>query len=248
MRVDRRDAVALIAVPSVIAAFIVEGTLPATLLLTLAGALMVLAVAGHHELAWKHRFAACVFVFAADFCALLYLYRTNTVEERRQQVAPLIAAALPPPISSNCPIPKGTVALYLGNRISVITGFPHTVLMARGEEVLRIDRDSSDLLISFRVFNDNGASVARLDRSAFTAANAASHVERPDPSHLAVFDDRGAKVLDVEFLNPQAVKLTGILRYPGMDPIIVSEKYSGQSGAISPAACTIGTEPDFDIK
>ncbi|MBZ5594371.1 MAG: hypothetical protein LAP39_19190 [Acidobacteriia bacterium] len=248
MRVDRRDAVALLAIPLVIVAFKVESAMFATLCMTLAGAVIVLAVGGHDEFPWKHRIAICAFVFAADLGMLLYLYRANAAEELKQQVAPLVAAVLPQPVSSNCPIPRNAVALYLGNRVSVITEFPHVVFRAHGEEVLRIDRDSSDLLISFRVFNDSGTLVARLDRNTFTAANSASHVERPDPSHLLVFDDLGTKVLDVQFLNPQAINMTGILRYPGMDPIIVSEKYSGQGGTISPPACSTEVESDFEVK
>jgi hypothetical protein len=174
------------------------------------------------------------------------LYRVNVAQELKEQVAPLIAATLPPPVSSNCPIPKNAVALYLGNRVSVITAFPHVVFTVHGDDVLRLDRDSSDLLISFRVFDDRGNPVARLDRNTFVTTNSAAHVERPDASHLLVFDDRGTQVLDVQFLNPQAIKMTGILRYPGADPIVISEKYSGQGGSIMPQSCSTDTEPDFE--
>jgi hypothetical protein len=50
----------------------------------------------------------------------------------------------------------------------------------------------------------------------------------------------------MQFLNPQAIKMTGILRYPGVDPIVISEKYSGKGGSILPQACNSGTEPDFE--
>jgi len=248
MRVDRRDAVALLALPLAIAAFTVDNAVFATLCLTFAGAVIVLAIAGHDEVAWKHRLAVCAVVFAADLGALLYLYRAQKAEELRRQVAPLVAAALPEPVSSNCPIPRNAVGLYLGNRISVISEFPHVVFRAHGDDVLRIDRQGPDLVISFRVFTDGGSLVARLDRNTFTATNSAPHVERPDPSDLIVFDDQNTKVLDVQFLNPQALKMTGILRYPGVDPVVISEKYSGQGGAISPPACSTAGSPDFEIK
>jgi hypothetical protein len=111
--------------------------------------------------------------------------------------------------------------------------------------VLVIERDSSGVLVSFRVFDDVGNAVARLERNTFKAMNSASHVERPSTSNLTVYDDRNTKVLDVQFLNPQAIKITGILRYPRVDPIVISEKYLGIGGAISPPACTIGREVDF---
>jgi hypothetical protein len=248
MRIDRRDAVALLAIPLVIAAFKVNGAAFATVCLMLAGAVIVLGVAGHDELSWKQRIGISTCVFALDLGALVYLYRANRAEELRQQVAPLVAAALPQPVSSNCPIPKNAVALYLGNRVSVVTEFPHVVFRVRDVDVFRIDRDSSGLLISFRVFSDSGTLVARLDRNTFTAANSAPHVERPDPSNLVVFDDRDTKVLDLRFLNPQAIQMTGFLRYPGADPIIISEKYAGQGNSIMPPACRAEARPDFEIR
>jgi hypothetical protein len=49
----------------------------------------------------------------------------------------------------------------------------------------------------------------------------------------------------VEFLNPQAIKVTGILRHPGIDPIVISEKYLGVGGSIAPPACRSGAGVDF---
>jgi hypothetical protein len=246
MRFEQRDALALLAIPLIVAAFKAENAVFATLCLCLAGTIIVFAIARHDELLWKQRFAVGMLVLVADLAALLYLYRVNAARELKEQVAPLIAASLPQPVSSNCPIPKNTVALYLGNRVSVITDFPHVIFRVHGDEALRIDRAASDLLITFRVFNDSGALVASLDRNTFTTRSSAAHVERPDASHLLVFDDRGTQVLEVQFLNPQAIKMTGILRYPGVEPIIIGEKYSGKGGSIMPQACNTGTEPDFE--
>ena len=246
MRFEQRDALALLAVPLIVAAFKTGNAVFSTLCLCLTGAIVVFAIARHEELPWKRRFAVGAFVFVADLATLLYLYRVNATRELREQVAPLIAAALPQPVSSNGPIPKNAVGLYLGNRVSVITRFPHVVFKAHGDQVLMIDRVSSDLLISFRVFNDSGTLVARLDRNTFTATKSAAHVERPDVSHLLVFDDRNTQVLDVQFLNPQAIQMTGTLRYPGADPIVIGEKYSGKGGSIMPQSCSTGVEPDFE--
>jgi hypothetical protein len=56
----------------------------------------------------------------------------NLAIELKQRSAPLVAATLPPPVSSNCPIPKGAIALYLGNVTSVVTAFPHVIFRVRG--------------------------------------------------------------------------------------------------------------------
>jgi hypothetical protein len=124
MRFRRSDAVALIAVPLVVVAFKVEGAILPMICLCLAGTVIVYAIAGHHELSWQRRVAVCGLASVLDLAVVSYLYKVNLATESKQQVAPLVAAALPSPVSSNCPIPKGSVALYLGNTISVITAFP----------------------------------------------------------------------------------------------------------------------------
>jgi hypothetical protein len=246
MRLREPDAIALLAVPLVVAAFWAGGAILPTVCLCLAGAVIVYAIAGHDELTWHQRVGVCMLATGADVAVLAYLYRVNLATELKEQAAPLIAATLPRPVSSNCPIPKGAVAIYLGNTVSVITEFPHVVLRVGQEDVLALDRDASGgLLISFTAFDDGGSAVGRLKRNVFTAINSASHVERPSASNLIVFDDRDTKVLDVQFLNPQAIKIMGILRHPGVDPIVITEKYLGIGGSIAPPECRAGAGEDF---
>jgi len=239
------DAIALLSVPLVVAAFWTGGVVFPTICLCLALAAIVYVIAGHDELSRRRRVVICVLVTAVDVAMLAYLYKVNLAEELRRQAAPLVAATLPSPVSSNCPIPRGAVALYLGNTVSVVTEFPHVVFGVGGEDVLVMDRSGSGLVISFRMFDDAGKAVARLVRNRFAAVNSTSHVERPSPSNLIVFDDCNSRVLDVQFLNPQAIKITGILTYPGVDQIIISEKYLGIGSSISPPTCRSGANVDF---
>ena len=140
------DAIALLAIPLVVVAFMTGGVVFPTICLCLAGAAVVYVIAGHDEVAWKTRIAACSLVFFVALGMVVYLYRVNRARALQQQSAPLIAATLPSPVSSNCPIPKGAVALYLGNTVSVVTEFPHVVFRVHGENVLALDRDASGLL------------------------------------------------------------------------------------------------------
>jgi len=239
------DAIAIAALPLIGLAFWSGGVVFPTVCLCFAGAVIIYVIAGHEELAWKQRVAIGGITAALDFAAVFYLYKVDLAEELRLQAAPLIAASLPSPVSSNCPIPRGAVALYLGNMVSVVTEFPHVVFRVRGEAVLVLERNASGVLLSFAAFDDRGNVVGLLNRNAFHAIHSAAHVERPSPSNLVVFENRENKVLDVQFLNPQAVKVTGILRYPGVDPIVIGEKYLGTGGSISPPSCRSGAGVDF---
>lgn len=223
------------------------GTFFPTICLSLACAAVVFVIAGHDELVWQRKAALCALATAIDVALLTYLYKVNLAIERKQRSAPLVAAALPPPVSSNCPIPKGALALYLGNITSVVTAFPHVIFRVRGDDVLVVNRDSTGLFITFTVFDDRGNLVARLENNTFIASHPAARTERPSRSNLLVFDGQDTKVLDVQFLNPQAVRITGTLRYPRVDPIVISEKYLGTAGSISPPACRTETSADFSF-
>ncbi len=161
MRFRPPDAPALAALPLVGLAFWTGGAVLPTVCLCLAGALIIHVIARHEELAWKRRVAICATVAALDLTAVVYLYKVDLVEEMRLQTAPLVAAALPSPVSGNCPIPRGVVALYLGNRVSVVTRFPHVIFRVRGEDVLVLERDASGVLFSFAAFDDRGLVAAR---------------------------------------------------------------------------------------
>jgi hypothetical protein len=245
MRIKSADAIALLALPLLVAAFLAGGAVWPTVCLMLAGAIVVFVVAGHEDLAWKQRVAICTAVFTVDMAMMVYLYRVNVANALRAQIAPLVAATLPSPVSSNCPIARGEVGLYLGNSVSVITKFPHVVFRVRGEDVLVIERQEAGLLISFTGFDASGNVVLRLERNALQTRLGGAHVERPSAGELVLLDDRDSKVLDVQFLNPQAIKVTGILRYPGVEPIVITEKYLGRGGAIAPPACSTGPEAEF---
>ena len=86
MRFRRSDAIALLAIPLVVAAFKVESCVFATICMSLAGGLIVLAMADHDDFPWKQRAAACGLVVALDLGAIGYLYRVNLSRELKEQV------------------------------------------------------------------------------------------------------------------------------------------------------------------
>lgn len=245
MHLRPTDTIALVAAPLLITAFAVEGVIFPSFCMILAAAVLVFVIAGHDELPWQWRFGICAVVIPLDLGMVVYLFRVNFARELKAEVAPLVAASLPIPVSSNCPIPSGAVALYLGNRVSVVSEFPHLIFSVRGDDVFVVDRESEGVVISFQVYDDSGNLVARLERNVLTAIAPVAHVQRPTSSNLMVFDDRNSEVLDVQFLNPQAIKVTGIFRYPGVEPIVIGEKYVGVGGVIAPPACSSESGADF---
>ena len=76
-RFRRSDAVALIAAPLVVVAFTVGSAIVPIICLCLAGAAIVYAIAGHHELLWQQRAAVCGLAAVLDLAVVSYLYKVN---------------------------------------------------------------------------------------------------------------------------------------------------------------------------
>ena len=114
---------------------------------------------------------------------------------------------IPNPLNK-CPIPENAVALFFGDSVSWADHFPHAVFQVSGKNVFVIDKDvSGGLFLTFRVCDERGDLIARVDRNKFIATNAASHMERSDRHSLTIFDHHDEKVLDVHFLT-QGVSLS----------------------------------------
>lgn len=138
--------------------------------------------------------------------------------------------------------PLNSVVLFLGNAKSVVYSFPHCILLAGGRPVLTISENTNGATVSADFFDKNGNIVASLQNNKFhiNPLNA-FNIERPDSSSLIVRDQQNITVLDVRFLNPQAIMLNGVLRTPNGREIIISTNL----GPFSSSITTRGNMIDF---
>jgi|GEM_PF-5370129 len=84
---------------------------------------------------------------------------------------------------------------------------------------------SQCLLISVaKFFSRDGKIVAELkDNKFYINPNNYFRQERPSDHILKVFDQQAQEVLNVEFINPQVIKLLGIFYLPNRAPIIIKD-------------------------
>ena len=128
-------------------------------------------------------------------------------------------------------IPKGAIALFLGNSLAYTSSFPHTVIKVGGEQALVIDKNKGGIAIYAKLFSEDGRIVAELKNNEFYVnPNNYFRIERPNQHALIVYDQSGQQALNVEFLNPSAIKLLGKFYFPSRPPIIIEEEWMSYGG------------------
>ena len=137
----------------------------------------------------------------------------------------LIPADDPPP-PNPCSAPKEAVSMILGNAYAWTTRFPMVVLWAHGHELITIGKTSGGLSVSAKIFSADGRIVADLEDNEFHVnPNNYFKVKRPDRSTLTVYDQQDRAVLRVRYLNPKAIRFSGIFHYPPQFvPLIIDEE------------------------
>jgi hypothetical protein len=112
-------------------------------------------------------------------------------------------------------LPKDAVKLFFGNSVSWTRRFPLPIIQLRGETMLEIGREGLDVWVSGQFFSRDGKIVAQIVTNKFHVnANNVFRIERT-PHRLVVFDNENRLTLDIEYLNPSAIRILGdfYLRY-----------------------------------
>jgi hypothetical protein len=119
---------------------------------------------------------------------------------------------------SDCFLSADDLILYVGRNASISNKFPHTVIQYKGQGVLVIDRnEKKQAAVTVTAIGRDGKVIATIDRNHFNLTQNAlqTHEPRPDKSTLLVYDEYDNQVLNVRYLNPQAIRISGMLYYGG---------------------------------
>jgi hypothetical protein len=139
----------------------------------------------------------------------------------------LLIPANDPDPPNPCPqIPPNALKLFLGSSAAWTTSGRMTVLQIAEEPIISIRQIGSELAVSAKVYSDDGRIVAELvDNEFHVNPNNYFRTERKDRHSLLVYDQRSQLVLNVRFLNPSTVRVTGIFNYPRREPLVVADEY-----------------------
>jgi hypothetical protein len=124
--------------------------------------------------------------------------------------------------------------LYLGN--SRLTAsermFPWVVLapqdrrLRREHPIITIEMDKAKhIAVNLDVLSEDRRVVARIKRNHFWVnPNNVLNKERPDRSTLVVTDQFGKEVLNIRYLNPHSIHLTGAFYVVGQaEPVVITD-------------------------
>ena len=134
----------------------------------------------------------------------------------------------PFPPNSCRDVPDDALLVYMGFATSYSTKFPHTIIEVDKKPRLIIDRNSDNsVAVSVDIFGADGNIIAALEKNEFTI-NERNYFKmaRKDRSSLSIVDNQKNEVLNVRYLNPRAIWINGVLRYPGSNPVV----FTGSGG------------------
>jgi hypothetical protein len=137
----------------------------------------------------------------------------------------LVADRLPTPANpcSRMPMlgatpsaPRPTIVIF-GDNATRFTRYPHVLLSVDDKPLIQFDQTSPGVVVPIMdVHGRDGRIIARFDKSGFVVGSRLA-VIRPDKSTLIVIDDYGDEAVNIHYLNPEAITISGFMFYKGME-------------------------------
>lgn len=196
----------------------------------------------------KERTEVAVWMFFLAFVSLAFAGALFVQE--RLLYEPETSGTLRPANDPDPPLPPGcikaqpeSIGIFYGGSVAFTPYEQITIIEVAGERLLWLNRtDKGRLSISAKIFSEDSRIVAEIADNNFTInPNNFFRRERPDKSTLVVYDQKNNQVLHVRYLNPLAIKVTGIFRYRNHFPVIVSENNLRVGGVTFTEVCTNGS-------
>ncbi len=141
----------------------------------------------------------------------------------------LIPGNEPTPPHANCTnMPTDSLFVFLGN--SSIIAVPkdtdkHVIVNAGGEELLSLSGGPRGITISANLFTAEGTKLAEINRGAFHVlqSDLVKAPDHPDEHTLIVYGRWDEKPLEVRYLNPSAIRITGNFVYKNCSVLVTDQ-------------------------
>jgi hypothetical protein len=212
----------------VFAVLAVTALSPATRLLTFGLVTGALIVVGIYEMNKKDRnWKQAVLLLTATWLVCgATLYAVRTIRPREEPKGPLVAA------NDVTPALPCKEAKLLGDELLMIVG--HSAVIGRGKgpftpfrvgscPALSITRTAQGLMVNAFGYDSDNNVVYRIRDNVFDQVVGGFLTEhRPDRSSLVIGDDHGPRVLEIRYLNRNAVRISGTFRCGDSLPVHVS--------------------------
>jgi hypothetical protein len=123
--------------------------------------------------------------------------------------------------------PASATRIYFGQIFVWTVKFPYAIVAQDEEDLMVIDRNErGEIAISAKFFNAGGKILCEIDKNRFQRHATNTWSMKTDAHRLVVNDDEARPIIDVEFLNPRAIRISG--EFYLRDGFIVSIKQDKQ--------------------
>jgi hypothetical protein len=114
--------------------------------------------------------------------------------------------------------------IILGRLEAASMEYPATVMKISDRSILTLNKGPYGLLVNLEVWDDDGKIIVDIQGNIFRI-NHFNYYEkkRPDLHTLIVYDQRKEMVLNVRYMNPSTIKITGKFKYKGRTVDVTDE-------------------------
>ena len=147
--------------------------------------------------------------YRRDRWSIWYISGVNFEKEMRRNYGRIYPDSID--VSDAACAPKDSVLLFAGSNNIQLTQFPYLFLIIDGDPIIVVDKQSDGALtIKYLLLNDdNEQNLARIDDSEFWINPSIQRFMVPRRDRLVIADHSGHPALNLAFLNPTHLSLSG---------------------------------------
>ncbi len=152
----------------------------------------------------------CALILLSTSSCLYWVYYEQEQQELSLAYGKLYPIDEPVPNDACSEFNEEFLRVFLGPIVGVSVSYPRTIIRIRKNDILSFEKNSDgSISVSLDIKNSDGKLIVRIRNGEFKVSELYSFdIKRPDRSRLKIFDDKGTAVLDLDFFNPRAMKIS----------------------------------------
>lgn len=179
------------------------------------------------------------------------IFALHWVGVRENRLSTKLVAGNEPTPPTVCHVPNDAFAVFYGSNVSWTTrNDVQTIVKMAGDQMIAMSRSDdgrTGFITALKIFDDRGDIIARIDEDGRWVRSDIRY-KLPDHSTVVVYDHNDIEVLNMKFLNPKALSLTGTFRHPKSPNVTtITNEYMASGPIRFRQSCSGNTNTFVDI-